>query len=83
MKQLLICASWCLQDNYPRMDVTLSDLSPYYLQEARKNLRYWADLRAPGGQLGGSDGTGASFLQAPVEAISQPDGSFDVVRPCR
>ena len=35
------------QDNYPRADLTVLDLSPYYLQEARANLRYWADKRAP------------------------------------
>ncbi|EIE27631.1 S-adenosyl-L-methionine-dependent methyltransferase [Coccomyxa subellipsoidea C-169] len=68
-----------LKDNYPRMDVTLADLSPYYLQEARKNMRYWADMRAPGQALGGADGAGVSYLQAPAEAISQPDNSYDVV----
>ncbi len=62
------------------MDVTLADLSPYYLQEARKNMRYWADMRAPGQALGGADGAGVSYLQAPAEAISQPDNSYDVVR---
>jgi len=70
-----------LQDNYPKMDLTLLDLSPYYLLEARKNLKYWADKRAPGEILGGADGTGCSFLQAPAEAIPQPDASFDVVCP--
>ena len=70
----------CEQDNYPRMDLTLLDLSPYYLLEARKNLKYWADKRAPSKALGGADGTGCSYLQAPAEAIPQPDASFDVVR---
>ena len=69
-----------MQDNYPNMDLTLLDLSPYYLLEARKNLKYWADKRAKGETLGGADGTGSSFLQAPAEAIPQPDASFDVVR---
>ncbi|CAL8463579.1 g3113 [Coccomyxa elongata] len=68
-----------LKDNYPRMDTTLADLSPYYLQEARRNMKYWADMRAPGQVLGGADGTGTSYLQAPAEAISQPDNSYDVV----
>lgn len=62
------------------MDTTLADLSPYYLQEARRNMKYWADMRAPGQVLGGADGTGTSYLQAPAEAISQPDNSYDVVR---
>lgn len=68
------------QDNYPKMDLTLLDLSPYYLLEARNNLKYWADKRAKGEALGGADGTGSNFLQAPAEAIPQPDASFDVVR---
>lgn len=73
-----------LQDNYPQMDTTLLDLSPYYLQEARRNVRYWADKRAPGEILGGPDGTGTTYVQAPAEAISQPDSSYDVVceHPC-
>jgi ubiquinone/menaquinone biosynthesis C-methylase UbiE len=61
------------------MEMTLLDLSPYYLQEARKNMRYWADKCAPGKDLGGADGTGTTYLQAPAEAISQPDSSFDAV----
>lgn len=65
------------------MDLTLLDLSPYYLLEARKNLKYWAEKKARGESLGGSDGTGCSFLQAPAEAIPQPDASFDVVRCAR
>lgn len=62
------------------MDLTLLDLSPYYLLEARKNIKYWAEKKAPGESLGGADGTGTSYLQAPAEAIPQPDASFDVVR---
>ena len=73
------------QDNYPHADLTVLDLSPYYLQEARANMRYWADKRAPKGAggadaLGGPDGTGTSYLQAAAEDIPQPDASFDVVR---
>ncbi len=62
------------------MDLTLLDLSPYYLLEARKNVKYWAEKKAPGEWLGGPDGMGTSYLQAPAEAIPQPDASFDVVR---
>ena len=52
-------------------------LSP---QEARRNMQYWADMRAPKGEpLGGPDGVGASFLQAAAEAIPQPDATYDVV----
>lgn len=60
--------------------MTCLDLSPYYLHEARANLRRWARLRAPGLAMGGVDGNGAAFLQAAAEDIPQPDGSFDVVR---
>ena len=78
-----VCWAVPTQDNYPYADLTVLDLSPYYLQEARANLRYWADMRAPakGAQpLGGPDGTGTSYLQAAAEAIPQPDASYDVVR---
>ena len=60
--------------------MTCLDLSPYYLHEARANLRRWARLRAPGLAMGGVDGNGAAFLQAAAEHVPQPDGSFDVVR---
>ena len=60
--------------------MTCLDLSPYYLHEARANLRRWARLRAPGLAMGGVDGNGAAFLQAAAENVPQPDGSFDVVR---
>lgn len=30
-----------IRDNYPTMDSTLLELSPYYLEEARKNDAYW------------------------------------------
>jgi hypothetical protein len=30
-----------VRDNYPAMEVTGLDLSPFYLQEARKNNEYW------------------------------------------
>ena len=63
------------------MAVTCLDLSPYYLHEARANLRRWARLRAPGLAMGSVDGNGTAFLQAAAENIPQPDGSFDVVCP--
>ena len=37
-----------LQDNYPNMDMTCLDLSPFYLAKARENLQYWRSKRAPG-----------------------------------
>jgi hypothetical protein len=40
-----------------------SDLSPFYLEEARSNMRYWKSLRSADVDMGGIDGTGTSFLQ--------------------
>lgn len=36
------------QDNYPDMEMTCLDLSPFYLAKARENLKYWRSKRAPG-----------------------------------
>ena len=43
-----------VRDNYPHATLTVSDLSPFYLQEARNNMRYWEQqtpLRARQGVL--------------------------------
>ena len=37
-----------VRDNYPKMDVTGLDLSPFYLAEARENAEYWEKLRGEG-----------------------------------
>lgn len=68
-----------VQDNYPHMEYTALDLSPYYLYEARNNMKQWHKLRQPKLNMGGVDGSGAHFLQAPAEKIPQPDASQDVV----
>lgn len=68
-----------MQDNYPRMDYTALDLSPYYLYEARSNIKSWHRLRQPNLKMGGVDGSGTHFLQAAAESIPQPDESQDVV----
>lgn len=62
------------------MEVTAQDLSPYYLAEARANATHWRNLRQPGSNLGGYDGTGMTFVQAAAEAIPTPDNTYDVVR---
>ena len=64
------------------MEYTALDLSPYYLYEARNNMKQWHKLRQPKLNMGGVDGSGAHFLQAPAEKIPQPDASQDVVRVC-
>lgn len=68
-----------IKDNYPAMPTVASDLSPYYLANARDNVRYWKRLRAPGLNMGGEDGSGTEFVQAPAENLGLEDESFDVV----
>lgn len=69
----------CVQDNYPHLEYTALDLSPYYLYEARRNIKGWHRLRQPQLKMGGVDGSGTHFLQAAAESIPQPDESHDVV----
>lgn len=68
-----------VQDNYPTMRTVASDLSPFYLSDARSNMAYWQRQRAAGQQLGGTDGSGTDFMQCAAENVPAPDGSFDVV----
>ena len=53
-----------IKANYPRLSVTALDLSPFYLAEARKTLAPWSRTR---------------FVEAPAEAVPEPDGSYDIV----
>ena len=67
-----------MQDNYPKLGVTQLDLSPFYLEEARKNMEYWRRRR--GGPL--PEDTAAaqdSYLHSPAENIPVDDASFDIV----
>ncbi|KAL4522390.1 hypothetical protein Ndes2437B_g07203 [Nannochloris sp. 'desiccata'] len=68
-----------VKDNYPLMDLTVSDLSPYYLQAARNNMKYWKRQRASELTLSGVDGNGTSFMQGAAEALPVVDASFDLV----
>ena len=66
-----------IKDNYPSMATTCSELSPYYLAEARENIEYFAEFDAkahPGRQLART-----TFVQAAAEALPFPDASFDVL----
>jgi ubiquinone/menaquinone biosynthesis C-methylase UbiE len=49
--------------NYPRLDVTALDLSPFYLDKAREALSPWS---------------GTHTIAAPAEAVPEPDGAFDL-----
>ncbi|MEM1138540.1 MAG: class I SAM-dependent methyltransferase [Pseudomonadota bacterium] len=56
--------SYFIKQNYPRVNLTSLDLSPNYLDEARRTLQ---------------DFSRVSFLNSPVEAMPLPDASQDVV----
>mmetsp|Transcript_3956 Transcript_3956/g.9254 ORF Transcript_3956/g.9254 Transcript_3956/m.9254 type:complete len:528 (-) Transcript_3956:369-1952(-) len=64
-----------MRDNWPGMAVTASDLSPFYLEEARKNNAYWEREFAPPSTALGK----ASFVQANAEALPFAEGSFDAI----
>ena len=64
-----------LQDTYPKLQLTCSDLSPFYLAKARENHDYWRRMRQP--NLAPQDHT--KFLQTAAEKIAAPDNSYDVV----
>ncbi len=53
-----------VKDNWPRLPVTALDLSPAYLDEARKLLKPWRDVM---------------FLEANAETIPVADASQDIV----
>jgi ubiquinone/menaquinone biosynthesis C-methylase UbiE len=52
-----------VKDNYPRLAVTALDVSPYYVAEARRNLRPWSRVE---------------FVEAALEAASLPTESYDI-----
>jgi ubiquinone/menaquinone biosynthesis C-methylase UbiE len=52
-----------VKNNYPRLAVTALDLSPYYLDEARRALRPWSRTE---------------FIAAPAERVPRAEASFDV-----
>lgn len=68
-----------VKDNYPTLDLTLTDLSPFYLQEARNNIKYWKRMRAASLSLSGVDGNGTTFIQTPAESLDIPSESMDIV----
>jgi len=64
-----------LRDNYPALSTVCSDLSPFYLSEARDNMAYWQ--RFKGDAIAGTGET--SFVQANGEDMPFADESFDAV----
>jgi len=65
-----------IRDNHPHADVTLSDLSPFYLEAARENDEYWRKMRYPDESVRPPP---AKFVQAPAEKLPFEDNSFDAV----
>ncbi|GLC41359.1 hypothetical protein PLESTM_001187400 [Pleodorina starrii] len=69
-----------VSDAHPALPTVVSDLSPFYLARARANMRYWAEMRQSGRQLGGVDGAGVQqYLQTAAERINAQDDSFDIL----
>jgi ubiquinone/menaquinone biosynthesis C-methylase UbiE len=56
-----------------------SDLSPFYLQQARANMQEWKRLRQPNKRLGGVDDTGVEFRQMAAKRLDAADASVDIV----
>eukprot|EP01024_Parvocaulis_polyphysoides_P051197 TRINITY_DN5028_c1_g1_i2.p1 TRINITY_DN5028_c1_g1~~TRINITY_DN5028_c1_g1_i2.p1 ORF type:complete len:359 (+),score=23.96 TRINITY_DN5028_c1_g1_i2:146-1078(+) len=67
------------KDNYPNIILNISDLSPFYLEEARNNLLRWLEVRNKGQDLGGYLGTGSTFIQMAAENLAVDDESQDII----
>jgi ubiquinone/menaquinone biosynthesis C-methylase UbiE len=72
------------RDNFPTTNMTLVDLSPFYLEKAKENDTYWRSKRAKEAM---KTATGVAkeapdttqFVQANAERLPFADNSFDVV----
>ena len=65
-----------LQDNHPQAEVTVLELSPFYLQQGRENMAEWVRLKDPDGRRPPS-----VFVQAAAEIMGASDAIYDAVRP--
>ena len=68
-----------LRDNFPHSKVTLTDLSPFYLEKARENDDYWRNYR--GAKLMNNDvvPNPSTLVQANAEELPFPNDTFDAV----
>jgi ubiquinone/menaquinone biosynthesis C-methylase UbiE len=62
------------RDNFRSTAFTLTDLSPFYLEKARRNDEYWRKYQQVDEQA-----TPATFVQANAEDLPFEDNSFDGV----
>jgi ubiquinone/menaquinone biosynthesis C-methylase UbiE len=72
------------RDNFPTTNMTLVDLSPFYLEKAKEHDQHWRSQRgreamkiATNGQQEAPDTT--QFIIANAERLPFSDGTFDVV----
>jgi ubiquinone/menaquinone biosynthesis C-methylase UbiE len=72
-----------VRDHFPAAEVTLVDLSPFYLEKAKDNDCYWREYR---GKYAMKESTGtwiepspATFVQANAEDLPFANDSFEVV----
>jgi ubiquinone/menaquinone biosynthesis C-methylase UbiE len=63
------------RDNFRSTNVTLTDLSPFYLEKARRNDDYWRKYQ----QVDKQATPTATFVQANAEDLPFEDNSFDAV----
>jgi ubiquinone/menaquinone biosynthesis C-methylase UbiE len=65
-----------VRDNFPDANVTMSDLSPYYLEKARENDAYWRSFRKENKKEAADTTT---FVQANAEELPFASNSFDAI----
>lgn len=76
-----------VRDHFPTAQMTLTDLSPYYLEKARENDIYWEDFRGEAAwreEYSDIDSAApnlqkTNFVQANAERLPFDDDTFDAV----
>lgn len=64
-----------MQDNHPYAELSVLELSPFYLQKGRDNMAEWIKLKDPQVKT-----PPTLFVQAAVENMPAPDNTYDAVR---
>jgi ubiquinone/menaquinone biosynthesis C-methylase UbiE len=63
------------RDNYTHANLTVTDLSPFYLEKAKENMVYWERMRGRGQAPLGH----CQFAQCAAELLPFEDESMDIV----